>query len=180
MIEGCSSTIIGISRNVPLLTTATHDPNTWNFFLFLFIIASVFAIIVLLSYSKKPNDWQHKSVVTGYYSSGRLKDLAESIKITSVDYYHDTPIKRFAQNLFFQKVQSVRGLLPEEFEKLTQKDRTTLEVNVQDKEIVDWILNVRQNQAKSSSWFKKGEPSKKDQYLMDLKIMVDKMEAWGE
>lgn len=182
MIEICFYIVNMMSDTTPLLATTTgHDPNIWSFFLFLFIIGSVFAIIVLLSYSKKPDDWQHKSVISDYYVSGKLKDLAESIKVTPVDYQSDTPIKKLVQNLFFEKIRSIRSLSLEELEKLTgKKDRKTLEEIVQDTEIVDWILNVPKNQEKSQGFFKKDSVSKKEQYFMDLRSMVEKMEAWGE
>jgi len=163
-----------------LTTTTSHDPNIWNLFFILFLIGGIITVIVLFKYSKKPNDWRHKSVINDYYVSGRLKDLAESIKVTPVDYRYDSSLKKFIQTLFFQKIQSVRGLSTEEFEKLTKKDRKTMEEIIQDKEIVDWIQNVQRKQDKPQGLFKKGGMNKKEQYLVDLKSMVEKMEVWGE
>jgi len=161
-------------------TTTTHDPFVWNFFLFVFLIGSVIALIILNSYSKKPDEWKHKSVVRDYYSSGRLKDLAESIKLTPATYAYDTPIKRFAQTIFFQKIGAVQGLSWKELEKLHQKDKQILERYIHDEELITWILNNQPPPKKSGGWFDHGSESKKDQYLVKLKTMVEKMEAWGE
>ncbi len=160
-----------------LATTPTHDPVVWYFLLFVFLIGSIVAVIVLMSYSKKPDEWKHTSVVGDYYSSGRLKDLAESIKLTPAMYTYDTPVKRFAQTIFFQKIGSVHTLSEKELQKLYQKDKQTLERYIPDKELVMWILN-NQPPPKRKGWFS-GE-SKKDQYLLKLKAMIEKMEAWGE
>ncbi len=160
-------------------TTPTHEPFVWNFLLFVFLIGSIIAIIMLMNYSKKPDEWKHKSVVGEYYSSGRLKDLAESIKLTPATYVQDTPIKHFVQTIFFQKIGSVQGLSEKELEKLHQKDKQTLERYIPDKELVMWILN-NQPPPKRGGWFTREDGSKKDQYLLKLKTMVEKMEAWGE
>lgn len=160
-------------------TTSTHDPFVWNFLLFVFLIGSIIAIMVLIHYSKKPDEWKHKSVVGEYYSSGRLKDLADSIKLTPTTYVHDTPIKHFVQTIFFQKIGSIQQLSGKELEKLHQKDKQTLERYITDDELVMWILN-NQPPPKRGGWFNTKDGNKKDQYLLKLKAMIEKMEAWGE
>lgn len=172
-----------ISSTIPVLTAASPgDPSLWNFFLFIFIIGSIAAIFVLLSYSKKPEDWQHKSAIREYYASGRLKDLGESIKLTPVDYSDDAPLRKLIRTMFYEKIRSVYGLSAEEIQGLNVKNKKKLEEIIQDKEIVDWILNVKKKEDKS--WlhgiFNKSGISGKEQYLMDINSILEKMEAWGE
>ncbi|MBN2065704.1 MAG: hypothetical protein JW771_02730 [Candidatus Thermoplasmatota archaeon] len=160
-------------------TTPTHDPFVWYFLLFIFFIGSIVALIILMRYSRTPDEWKHTSVIGGYYSAGRLKDLAESVKLTPASYVHDTPIKQFVQTIFFQKIGSVYGISENELQKLYQKDKQTLEQYVHDKELVMWILN-NQPPPKRGGWFTRGSENKKNQYLLTLKAMVKKMEAWAE
>ena len=68
----------------------------WNTLLSLFIVGGILAAIVLFMYSKKPEDWKHESNIEKNIP-GRLKYLAESIKINPVDESESAPIKKIIQ-----------------------------------------------------------------------------------
>jgi hypothetical protein len=173
--------MIEICFNIPILTTAaSDDPGIWVFFLFIFMIGCIVALIILISHSKKPEDWQHKSVTGEYYASGRFKDLAESIKLITPDYIDNSHLKKLIITTFYEKIQSTRGLSVDDFKELNKKNKKKLEEIIQDRDIINWILNVS---TKKENWLTnilKSKPSKRDQFFVDINIVLDKMEAWGE
>ena len=170
------------SFNIPVFTTAaSDDPAAWGLFLFIFIICSIGALIITLNFSKKAEDWQHKSAVGDYYASGRFKDLAESIRLTPIDFHSTSPLKNLIETAFYERIRSTRGLSDKEIQEIFSKNKNVMDEIIQDKEIVDWILNIRKKEEKwISRIFNKSKISKKEQYLMDINSILDKMEVWGE
>jgi len=165
-----SSTILAVNSSI--------DNLVWNSLLFVFVIGGIIGAIILSSYSKKPEEWKHESRIEGDYNSGRLKGLADSIKINPVDDSDNAPIKRLIQIIFFEKYRAIHGISPEELMNLKTKDKVRLRQIIGDEEIANWILNV--NSENKNKFFKKGKISKKERYLMDINSVLDKMEVWGE
>jgi hypothetical protein len=166
-----------------LSSSISENLGLWYFLLFLFIIGIVFASIVLLIYSKKPEDWKHESVTENFEETGRLKDLAGSIKLSSADYSTSAPINNLIKTVFFEKVYSVKGSFSsEEYKDLYGKDRGRLMEILGDGKIVDWILDFNEKKTRgiSGGFLGKNYVSKKGRYLNELNNVLDKMEAWGE
>ena len=168
-----------ISSSIFVANTSI-DSIMWNVFLFLFIIGGIIATIIIYQYSKKPEDWKHKSKIDGQYLSGRLKGLAESIKINPIDESSNAQVKRLIQTIFFEKFRSVRGVSPEELMDLKTKDKVRLRQIIGDEDIADWILDVKQKKENKDFFLKREKIGKKERYLMDINSVLDKMEAWGE
>jgi hypothetical protein len=123
---------------------------------------------MLYLFSKKPEDWKHESKTDGGYNSGRLKDLAESIRKNPINENSVATLKNLIQTSFFEKYRLIKGVSPEELMDFKTKDRVRLRQIIGDEEIADWILDVK----------KRGR--KKEKYLMDINSILDKMEAWGK
>ena len=160
-----------------LAANTSNDSFIWNVFLLFFIISGVAVAIILYLNSKKPEDWKHESIIDSGNYSGRLRDLAKSIKINSVDEDQRIHLKKLIQSIYFEKFRSIRGVSPEELMDLNTKDRVRLRQIIGDEEIADWVLGIKK---KKSIFVKKEKIKKKEKYLMDINSILDKMEAWGE
>jgi hypothetical protein len=174
MFDLCNLYDAILQNSLVLATNAFSGPVLWNMLLLFSIIGAIIAIIVLFGYSKKPDDWKHESKIEGYYSPGKLRNLAESIKVSPIDYGDDAPMRKLVQTVFFDKVRSNCGLSGEEILKLKEKDKNKLREVIKDDEIVDWIYNIKKKKGK------KDKMDKKEKYLMDVNQILDKMEAWGK
>jgi len=163
-----------------LAANTSIDSLIWNVFLLLFIVGGSIGAVILYLYSKKPEDWKHESKIDGGYNTGKLKSLAESIKINPIDGSSIAPVKRLIQTIFFEKFRSIRGVSPEELMDLKTKDKVRLRQIIGDEEIADWILDVKQKKENREYFFKREKIGKKERYLMDINSVLDKMEAWGE
>ena len=51
---------------------------------------------------------------------------------------------------------------------------------IQDKDIVNWIINNEKIKRQKSGWFGKKTRSDKEEYLKSINLILDKMEVWGE
>ena len=163
-----------------LAVNTSIDSLIWNVLLLLFIVGGIIGALILYLYSKKPEDWKHESKIDGQYYSGRLKGLAESIKINPVDESSDAPIKKLIQTIFFEKFRSIRGVSPEELMDLKTKDRVRLRQIIGDEEIADWILDVKKKKENKKYFLQRDKIGKKEKHLMNINSILDKMEAWGE
>jgi len=168
-----------ISSSIFVANTSI-DSLIWNVFLLLFIVGGSLGAVILYLYSKKPEDWKHESKIDGGYNTGRLKRLADSIKINPIDESSIAPVKRLIQTIFFEKFRSIRGVSPEELMDLKTKDKVRLRQIIGDDEIADWILDVKQKKENREYFLKREKIGKKERYLMDINSVLDKMEAWGE
>ena len=168
-----------ISSSIFVANTSI-DSLIWNVFLMLFIVGGSIGAVILYLYSKKPEDWKHESKIDGGYNTGRLKNLADSIKINPIDESSTAPVKRLIQTIFFEKFRSIRDVSPMELMDLKTKDKVRLRQIIGDEEIADWILDVKQKKENREYFFKRAKIGKKERYLMDINSVLDKMEAWGE
>jgi len=164
-----------------LAVNTSIDSLIWNVLLLLFVVGGIVGAIILYLYSKKPEDWKHESKIDGGYHSGRLKSLAQSLKINPIDEGDYAPAKRLIQTIFFEKFRSIRGVSPVELMDLKTKDEVRLRQIIGDEEIADWILGItKKKEHKKFGFLKRDEIGKKEKYLMDINSVLDKMEAWGE
>ena len=87
-------------QSISVLTTNPYGTLTWNIILTLFIIGGIIAGIILFYFSKKPIEWKHTPKIEGQYFSGKLHNLADSIKFTSVDYSENAYLITIVQKIF--------------------------------------------------------------------------------
>ena len=92
--------IYPITHGVSSFVLNVNTSDEWNFILLLFIISGVIIAIMLYLFSKKPEDWKHESKTDGGYYSGRLKDLAESIKNNPFNESSAAPLKKPSEFAF--------------------------------------------------------------------------------
>jgi len=179
MIEGVGI-LTGIIHSVPVCVIS--GPFLWILLLLIFTLGVIAASILLFVFTEKLEDWKHESIISDAYVSGGLKDLAESLKLATVDYSGNAPVKKLINKLFYQKMQSIHGLSPEEMDALTAKDKRVLEEMIQDKEIIDWLHNVPPQNARASflAVLPQQRKERKEQYLQDIHAVLDKMEGWRE
>ena len=154
----------------------------WFLFLILFIICGLLAVALLLIYSKRPEEWEHGTLVRSDLGLGKRSDVSLSVKAMPVDYSDESMIKNHIQTLFFEKMKSTHGLNNAEIYELMQRHPEKLREVVNDKDISDFILNFEKKQEERSFWdfLEKNEKSRKNRYLKNLEIVLDKMEVWGE
>jgi hypothetical protein len=173
--------IYSVIHSIPpfiLAIDISIDSIIWRTFILFFIVGAIIISLILYLYSKKPDDWKHESKIDGGYCPGRLKDLAESIKINPNDQTSDVSAKKLIQDIFFEKFRTLRGVSIDELMDLKTKDRVRLRQIVGDEEIADWILNIKKK--KVNSLLKRNKIGKKEKYLMEINSVLDKMGAWGE
>ena len=72
-------------------------------------------------------------------------------------------------------------MTPEEIFDLKNRDPNRLKTIIQDKEISDWIFNVKQEEKKGFfDFLRSNKEEKKQKNLLKINSILDKMEAWGE
>ena len=136
---------------------------------------------LLLSFSSKPNDWEHIPLIEEPFPGGRLKGVANTIDYSSNENEY-SPLKNQIEALFFEKVRATRGLSIEEIFEMRNKDPNRLKGLIRDKEISDWIFNVKQKEEKKGffDFLRSDKEEKKQKYLSEINSILDKMEVWGE
>ena len=164
--------------NLLLLTLLFSGNFMWNLVLFLFVLVGVILTILIFIFSRKIKEFKHEPVIKDYNNPGRLTYLASSLRTMPVTSKSDTQIKQYLEGLFFDKIQQRHSLTSDEIKRLYKKDPSVLEKYVKDKEIIYWILNKTKIKSKKS-YFKK-DLGKREQYMKEIKYMIDKMETWGE
>jgi hypothetical protein len=164
--------------NLLFLTLLFSGNFVWNFVLFLFVLVGVILTILIFIFSRKIKEYKHEPIIEDYNNPGRLTYLASSLRTMPVTSKPDTQIKQYLEGLFFDKIQQRHSLTNDEIKRLYKKDPSVLEKYVKDKEIIYWILNKTKIKTKKS-YFNK-DLGKREQYMKEIKYMIDKMEAWGE
>lgn len=168
-------------RNIVLATDNITDPFIWYFFIVLLIVGGIIAGAMLLSFSRKPDDWEHNPAIDETYAGVRLDYFANSLKLNPIESNDDSLIKNRIQMLFFEKVRAVHGISAEELNEIKIKNQNKLQDLIKDQEITDWILNAKQKEKKTSiNPFSSNREEKKQNTLAELNRILDKLEAWGE
>jgi len=163
--------------NITFLTTQNSiGPALWYFFIILLVIVGIIATLLLFIRSKQPINWEHKTLTEENYVSGSLSNLAQSIKSMPIDYSQNSPLRNHIEMMFFEKIRTTHGFSVGEIIEMKNKSPTKLQALINDKNISDWILNYNTKEKKQGLLDKK----KKDTYLMEMNIILDKMEKWGE
>jgi len=171
-------------ENIPCDTIVLAANNssdfTWIFFIVILIISGLILGALLLSFSNKPTDWEHLPLTDAIFPGGRLNNIASTINYSSAlgEYL---PIKNQIETLFFEKVRANHGMIPEEIYDLKNRDPNKLRNLIQDKEISDWIFNVKQDGKKGFFDFLRiNKEEEKQKNLSKINSILDKMEMWGE
>ena len=154
---------------------------SWYLLLLLMILGGIAVSLVLIMLSKNPKEWRHISRVHDEKQIGNLKTLAESIKMLPVSYEGYSPARGLMQRIFFEKIKLLRGLPDEDLKKLYRNDATTLKKYVKDPELIQWLLHQYPKSEKKGvfDFFQTERVGKKNQYQMELKKILEKMEKWG-
>ncbi len=152
--------------------------TNWYLVLLFMILGSIAVCLLLFMMTKNPKEWQHTSQVKEMQTTGRLKDLAESIKTMSGKQSRFLPVQGLIKRLFFEKVKSIRNLSDEEMQKLYKNDSETLQKYIKDKEIVEWLITSSAQRQQTSRFFRKEKTQ--DQTVTNLNRIVEKMEVWAK
>lgn len=172
--------IANTSNNIIFLATNNSSDYSWIFFIVILTISGFILGALLLSFSNKPNEWEHLPLTDEFFSGGRLNNIANSIKYSS-DLGEYWPIKNQIETLFFEKVRATRGMTSDEIFELRNSDPNRFKTIIQDKGISDWIFNVKQEEKKRFfDFFRSNKEEKKQKNLSKINSILDKMEAWGE
>jgi len=169
-------------ESIFLITKGSDDPLVWYFFLiFLFVFGIVIGILILI-YSKNPMNWEHKPMIDEYYLPGKLRQLSDSIKIMPVDYSDNSSMNEYIQLVFFEKIRSLYGISTRELLNMKLNNPNKLKEIIDDKEILDFILNFQKKEEKTKfrDYFKKDKLNVRKKYFDDLNNVLNKMEVWGE
>lgn len=158
------------------------DPVLWYFFIIFLVVVSIITGVLIILYSKMPKNWEHYSTIDQYYSPGKLRYFTESMKMMPVDYSDSSSLKEYIQIIFFEKVREIYGISARELFELKEKNPKKLAEIINDKEIIDFILNFDKKEKKVGFFEGLGENKNelRKKYFKDLELILDKMEVWGE
>jgi hypothetical protein len=174
------SLIANIPQNTIVLATNSSSDFSWIFFIVILIVSGLILGALFISFSNKPTDWEHLPLTDEFFSGGRLDNISNSIKNSS-DQSDFWPIKNQIENLFYEKIRSTRGMTIEEIFEMKNRYPDKLEDIIHDKEISDWIFNVKPEEKKGFfDFLRSDKEEKKQKNLSKFNLILDKMEAWGE
>lgn len=166
-------------RNIVLATNNITDPFIWYFFIVLLIVGGIIAGAMLLSFSRKPDDWEHNPAIDDTYSGGRLDYFTNLLNSHQIESNDESPIKNRIQMLFFEKVRAVHGISADELINLKKKNQNEFRNLIKNQEITDWILNDKQKENNSFiNNFRTNKEEKKQDTLDEFNKILDKMEVW--
>ena len=171
-------------ENIPygtiVLATNNSSDFTWIIFIVILIISGLILGALLFSFSNQPKDWEHIPLTDNFFSGGRLNNITKIIKY-SPDQGEYWPIKNQIETLFFEKVCETHGITPEEIYVLKKRDPNKLRNIIKDKEISDWIFNVKQEEKKRLfDFLRTNKEEEKQKNISKISSILDKMEMWGE
>lgn len=164
--------------NIVLAIKNSMDAFLWWFFIVLFIIGGIIIGAMLLIFSRKPDDWEHKPIIDEPSFGGRLNYFVNTLK-EAPSYSDDSPLKSHIQILFFEKVKAVHGITTEDLFNMKINEPKKLRNIIRNNEIADWILDVKPKDEKKD-FFKTNKEEKKQKYISKINSILDKMEVWGE
>jgi len=150
------------------------DQSIWHIFLICFLSMVIILCFFLINHSKNPEDLKHKTILHEKIETGRVYDLTESIKVTPISYNKDTALKQLIQREFFEKVKLRYGLSNEEMKNLVNNRKNDFIRLIDDKDIANFVFNNYKEKK-----FDQKNITKKDRFVLNLKIIVDKMVRWN-
>ena len=165
-----------------LAVKGTDDSLVWYFFLIFLVIVGTVAGILIFIYSKTPTDWEHKPTIDEYFIPGKLHYLVDSVKMMPIDYSDTSPMKEYIEMIFFEKIRASHGITVRELFNLKEKNPNKLAEIIKDQNIVDFILNFQSKEKKSKfgDFFKRDKIELREKYFMDINLVLERMEVWGE
>lgn len=155
------------------------DPAlTWLLFVLIFTIAGFVFFYMLYTHSKDPEEWRHKNISSENKDKNILKKFAKSIRHQTINYDYDTSLEEIIQMMFFKKIEANKGISAEELCEVKDTNPEALKNIIRDDTIYSWILKSEQDKAKNS-FFSKKKINDKEEYLKNIKSIIDRMEAWA-
>jgi hypothetical protein len=151
---------------------------TWSLFVLIFTFFGLFVSYILYKRSKEPIEWKHNNSSSIKDDKNILKKFAESIRYQTLEYDYDTSLEEIIQTMFFKKIESVKGISAEELSEVKETNPEALRNLIKDDKIYYWILKSERNKVKTS-FFNKKKINERDGYLEDIKLIIDRMEAWA-
>ena len=150
---------------------------TWFLFVLIFTLLGIFVCYMLYKRSKDPDEWKHKNISSEGDDKSILKKFAESIRYQTIEYDYNTSLEEIIQTMFFKKIESAKGISAEELFEVKEKNPEALQGIIRDDLIYNWILESEINKVKTG-FFNKKKINDKEEYLRDIKLIIDRMEAW--
>jgi len=170
---------VNITYSLVLATNNSSD-LTWIFFIVILIISGLILGALLLFFSNNPTDWEHLPLTDDFFSGGKLNNIAKTIKYSSTQGVY-WPIKNQIETLFFEKLCATRGMTTEQIYDLKNRDPNKLRSIIHNKEISDWIFNVKNEEKKGFfNFLTRNKKEERQKNLVKINSILDKMEAWGE
>jgi hypothetical protein len=168
-----------ITYSIVLATNNSSD-FTWIFFIVILIISGLILGALLISFSNNPTDWEHLVLTDDYTQGGRLNNIAKTIEYSSTQGIY-WPIKNQIETLFLEKVRATRGMTTEQIYNMKNRDPNKLRSIIHNKEISDWIFNVKEEEKKGFfDFLTRNKEVERQKNLAKIHSILDKMEAWGE
>jgi len=165
----CTNTII-LTMNITAILI-------WISLIISCIVLSVVAIILLIKNSEKPKKWIHKPFSKNRSYPGILRDLSDSIRSEKKLYQYSSSINETLLMMFFKKIEDQKDIPANKLIEMKKKDPNKLYEIIKDEDIINWMEKIEnKNQDKSGRFGK----IKKQKYLKELSLILDKMEAWNK
>jgi len=149
----------------------------WILFIIVFGTIGGFIFYFLYKHSKDPEEWRHKSIYSEKDDESTLKKFADSIRYRTIEYDYDTSLEEVVQMMFFKKIEAVKGVSAEELFEVKEKNPEALQSIIRDDLIYNWILKSEGKKIKNS-FFSKKSITDKEEYLKEINLILDRMEAW--
>ena len=144
----------------------------WTFLMISVVVVTVLVFVLLYKFSKNPENWAKKPSEDIDIKPGMMKDLSSSIKSDKKLNEYSSSIRNALMMMFFQKVEAVKDISTNEMVDIKNNNSSQLYTIIQDADIVNWILNLDDNS--------KTKKINKQNYLNEINLVLEKMEAWGE
>jgi len=157
------------------LGVVTTDPWLWNLFLFLLILGTSAAGVLLYVFSSTPENWQHTSVLTiDADEDTRYTELTRLIQASSTSPLPQ--LKQMMQSTFLEKVRLAKGMTSDSFFFFREHDPGYFRKLIADDELYDWLFFDHF----ASHVVEKGkqQKNKHQRFLSEMQMMMKKMEAW--
>jgi hypothetical protein len=151
---------------------------TWFLFVLIFIVTGIIIFYILYKRSKEPEEWKHINIYSNNFDKNTLKKLTESIRYQTVEYDYEASLGELIQMMFFKKIESNKGVSVEELYEVKNSNPQTLRSIINDDRIYNWIIKLDTEKSKNSI-FNKKKIKDKEEYLKDVNLILDRMEAWA-
>jgi len=166
--------MIYLSQIPTIIMDISNPVLIWMFLIVAFIIFILIATILLFKYSKKPKNWTHSSLTEDSYT-GILRDLSDSIKSEKKLSQFCSSIDETLMMMFFKKIENLKDVPYDRLIDMRKNNSHQLYEIIKDGDIINWIEKIEKEEKTD-----KIKRINKQKYLKEIKIILDKMEAWGK